>query len=83
MYTEKPAEEPAAEPEPVVEPEDPCADGHEYTEWTTSQNASWTKDGVETRTCKDCGTVETRVVEENWINWAVKAVGRRLKRFFS
>ena len=76
--------EPAVEPAPVVEPEpvDPCADGHEYGEWKTVQNASWLNNGIEERTCGDCGEKETRVVEENWLSWAARAIGRRLRRLF-
>lgn len=37
-----------------------AATGHDFGEWTVTKSATSTKKGVESRTCKNCGEVETR-----------------------
>ena len=39
------------------------ATGHKFGTWTVTTPATCTKDGVETRTCEVCRTVETRAVK--------------------
>lgn len=50
------------------------ATGHSWGDWTVTKAATCEKDGVETRTCANCGETETRPVEaqgHQWSSWTV------------
>lgn len=40
------------------------ATGHAYGDWVVTEEATCTKDGIETSTCANCGDVKTNVIEK-------------------
>jgi len=54
--------------EPSTEPttkEDPCKDGHDYSEYIVTKKACANQTGEKQRTCKVCGNIEKEAIAKN------------------
>lgn len=60
--SEKPSEKPSETPS---EPEDPCKDGHDYSEYIVTKKACANQTGEKQRTCKVCGNIEKEAIAKN------------------
>ncbi len=57
---------PEPEPEPEIKNEEVSKDHvHDFTEWTVKVQVTCVTQGLETRTCKTCGKVESKVIQSH------------------
>ncbi len=64
--SEKPSETPSEKPsETPSEPEDPCKDGHDYSEYIVTKKACANQTGEKQRSCKVCGEIEKAPIDKN------------------
>ncbi len=52
---------------PTSEPDEPCADGHTWSNWIIQKNATCNDNGYKARSCIVCGEKETEVISSTGV----------------